>query len=95
VGDRRKRALRVQFDGKLKLDFHGAKITSHAGLLPFRELDETLRLMDAAGLMFSDSRRGKNRQHTLLAMLRQSGQAGRNRGESNRFRFEPETYVVK
>ena len=28
MGDRRKQALRVQFDGKLKLEFHGAKITS-------------------------------------------------------------------
>jgi hypothetical protein len=28
MGDRHKRALRVQFDGKLKLEFHGTKITS-------------------------------------------------------------------
>ena len=31
MGDRRKRALGVQFDGKIKLRFHGAKITSDAG----------------------------------------------------------------
>lgn len=72
MGDRRKRALRVQFDGKLRLEFHGAKITSDAGLLPFRELDEAFRLTEAASVMFSDSRRGKNTQHTLLAMLRQA-----------------------
>jgi hypothetical protein len=72
MGDRRKRALRVQFDGKLRLDFHGAKITSDAGLLPFRELDEAFRLTEAASAMFSDSRRGKNTQRTLLAMLRQA-----------------------
>ena len=40
MADRRKRALRVQFDGKFRLEFHGAKITSDAGLLAFRELDE-------------------------------------------------------
>jgi hypothetical protein len=72
MGDRRKRALRVQFDGKVRLEFHGAKITSDAGLLPFRELDEAFRLTEAASVMFSDSRRGKNTQHTLLAMLRQA-----------------------
>jgi len=32
MGDRRKRALRVQFDGKLKLEFHGTKITSDGGI---------------------------------------------------------------
>ncbi len=72
MGDRRKRALRVQFDGKLRLEFHGATITSDAGLLPFRELDEAFRLTEAASVMFFDSRRGKNTQHTLLAMLRQA-----------------------
>ena len=31
MGDRSKQALRVQFDGKLKPKFHGAKITSDSG----------------------------------------------------------------
>jgi hypothetical protein len=71
MGDRRKRALRVRFDGKLRLDFHGARITSDAELLPLRELDEAFRLTEAASIMLSNSRRGKNTQHTLLASLRQ------------------------
>ena len=72
MGDRRKQALRVQFDGKLKLEFHGANVTSDAGLLAFRELDEAFRLTETGGTVLSDPRHGKNTQHTMLAMLRQS-----------------------
>ena len=72
MGDRRKQALRVQFDGKLRLEFHGAKITSDAGLLAFRELDEAFRLTEKGSTVLSDYRVGKNTQHSLLAMLRQA-----------------------
>jgi len=44
MGDGRKRDLRVQFDRRLKLEFHGAKITSNGGLFLHRELDDAPRL---------------------------------------------------
>jgi hypothetical protein len=71
LGDRRKQALRVQFDGELRLDFHGAKITSDAGLLAFREPDEAFRLTENGSTVLCDLRHGKNRRQTLLAKLRQ------------------------
>ena len=71
MGDARKDALRVEFDSRIKLEFHGAAITSDAGLIAYRELDEALALTQM-GEVLRDSRRGKNTQHELVGLLRQS-----------------------
>ncbi len=59
AGESRKLHLRVDFDRRLKLEFHGSKITSDAGLLAYRELDDVLGLTEIAGAALSDLRRGK------------------------------------
>jgi hypothetical protein len=65
-------ALRIAFDHRLKLEFHGSRVTSDAGLLPFRDLDDALGLTDLAGEVLAETRRGQNSRHTLIAQLRQS-----------------------
>ena len=72
MGDCQNEALRVQFDRRLKLKFLGSKVTTDAGLLAYRELDETLGLTEEAEEVLADSRYGKNKQHGLVALLRQS-----------------------
>src|SRR5918997_6778765 len=62
--------LRLAFDRRLKLEFHGSRVTSDAGLLAFRELDDALGLTELAGQALADTRTGRNGRHTLVAQLR-------------------------
>ncbi len=72
MGERRREAFRVGFDRSVKIEFHGAHVTSDAGLLAFRELDEALGLTGMAADFVMDTRTGGNTQHGLVAQLRQS-----------------------
>ena len=68
----KKQALQVTFDSRLKLEFHGSKVTSDAGLLAYRELDAALGLTDLGEDLLNDWRKGKNTQHSMVALMRQS-----------------------
>jgi hypothetical protein len=72
MGEAKQGPLRVGFDRRLKLEFHGSQISSDAGLLPYRELDDALGLSALAGNALSEVRRGKNTRHLLTGLLRQS-----------------------
>ena len=72
MGDAKNDDLRVGFDSRLRLKFFGSKVTSDAGLLAYRELDEALGLTEMAPAALEDSRVGSNKQHGLLPLVRQS-----------------------
>jgi hypothetical protein len=72
TGEVDKGALQLDFDRRLLLQFRGLAITSDAGLLPYRELDDTLGLTDTGSNTLADARTGKNGRHRLAGLMRQS-----------------------
>lgn len=72
AGESESRVLRLDFDRRLKLEFHGSRITSDAGLLAFRELDGALELTQMAADHLVDPRIGKNGLHGMVGLFRQS-----------------------
>jgi hypothetical protein len=72
TGEADRGALRLDFDRRLLLRFCGSTITSDAGLLAYRELDDTLGLTDAGADTLADTRTGKNGRHRLAGLLRQA-----------------------
>ena len=72
MGEAKKTALRVYCNRRLRLAFHGARITSDAGLLACRGLDDALGLTVRAPAHLQEIRHGRNVQHELVPLLRQS-----------------------
>ena len=72
VGENQNRSFQFCFNGFLKVDFQGSRVTSDGGLILVRELDEHLGMNHLIELHLSDSRRGKNTQLPLADLLRQS-----------------------
>jgi hypothetical protein len=78
--------LRLDFDRRLQLQFRGSTITSNAGLLAYRELDDRLGLTDTGADRLADARIGKNGRHRLAGFAAPIGvrAAGRLRGRERR-----------
>ena len=72
AGESNGKALRLDYDRRLTLQFRGPVVTTDAGLLAYRELDDALGLSDLAGERLADARTGKNGRHALVGMWRQA-----------------------
>ena len=72
AGESEDAALRLNFERRVKLEFHGSRITSDAGLLAYREPDDALGLTAMASDVLADARTGKNGRHVLAGLFWQS-----------------------
>ena len=94
AGESKDEALKLDFDRRVMLQFRGSVVTSDAGLLAYRELDDALGLSTMAGETLADARTGKNERHALVGLLRQSvfgesTSASKLSGSSMRSAFRP------
>ncbi len=64
--------MKLGFDGGIKIEFHGEKLSSNGGLLAYRDLDYVLGLFDSVSASFIDKRTGRNIQHAMPTLMRQS-----------------------
>jgi len=72
MGDAKSGPVRLSFNPQLRVEFRGATVTSDAGLVLPRELDEQLGLSALIERHLTDPRTGRNRQFPLLDLFRQS-----------------------
>jgi len=72
MGDATSDPIRLSFNPQLRVEFRGATVTSDAGLLLPRELDEHLGLSTLIERHLVDPRTGRNRQFPLPDLFRQS-----------------------
>ncbi len=68
MGDATSGPIRLSFNPQLRVEFRGATVTSDAGLLLPRELDERLGLSALIERHLSDPRTGYNRQFPLVCV---------------------------
>ncbi len=72
MGEAKLAPLRVDFDRRVKLEFHGSDISSDGRLLPYRDLDHAPGLSELGGEVLPETRRVKYTRHLLVGLLRQS-----------------------
>jgi hypothetical protein len=71
MGDAPSDPIQLSFNSQLRVEFRDATVTSDAGLLLPRELDEQLGFGALIERHLTDPRSGRNRQFPLVDLFRQ------------------------
>jgi hypothetical protein len=72
AGAKTNKPFQLTFDGSLKVDFQGSRVSADGGLLLVRELDQPLGLGKRIDEHLSDTRQGDNKKFPLADLVRQS-----------------------
>jgi hypothetical protein len=70
-GESQKEGIRPDFNRAIMIDFQGAKITSDAGFLLLREIDDRFSIIDPMEDCLEDLRSPAHTKHALVQMVRQ------------------------
>jgi hypothetical protein len=84
MGDATSGPVRLAFNPQLRVEFRGATVTSDAGLLLPRELDERLGLSALIERHLTDPGTGHNYQFPLPDLFRQSIYSPQRAGQDER-----------
>jgi hypothetical protein len=70
VGGRENRSVIPSLKRSIRINFRGAKISSDAGVLMLREIDERFNITAPLGDRLHDRRRASHLRHTYLDLIR-------------------------
>jgi len=70
-GESQKEVIRPDFNRAIMIDFQGARISSDAGFLLVREIDERFRIIGPMQDCLEDLRSLTHTRHSLVQMVRQ------------------------
>ena len=71
AGERENSSVIPSFNKTIRIDFRGAKISSDAGVLMLREIDERFNITAPLGDRLDDPRRASHLRHTYVDLTRQ------------------------
>ena len=70
IGERQKEAIRPDINRSIFIDFAGAKITSDAGFLLMREVDQRFGIIESGCSYLVDEMAATYKRHTFEQMIR-------------------------
>jgi len=95
AGEAESDALRLDFDRRLMLQFRGSVVTSEAGLLAYRELDQALGFSTRPTWRPSRSRTSSPQRSFIQSPTQPARLHGRDLGRAPQWRTDPRSAFLR